>query len=444
MTDAEALMWQLERDPVLRSSFVSVTFLDRPPDMARLRRRMRGAVAQIPRLRQRVVESPGVLGTPTWVDDPSFDLDYHVRHIALPAPAAERELLDLAALLYEDTFDPTRPLWQFTVVEGLEGGRAALIVKMHHTISDGVGAVRLSAMFIDIEPDPPEPDDEPAIPEPVVADQSLLEMANDAFRRPFDLGRMTLSGVAGAVTNPVDVSETVWAAFRQLFVSDAAHSPLWAGRRSAGRHFEILSADLERGKAAAKRLGGTVNDLYVAAIAGAAGSYHRAKGTTVDELRASVPISTRSDRSAGGNSFLPSRLLVPTGAHPAERFRAVHERMVAVKQDRSLGVGDAVAAILTRLPPGIVVRLARSQVDTVDFAASNVKGAPFELYVGGAAVLANHPFGPTGGTALNVTMLSYKGSMDIGVTTDSAAVDDPALLRACLSESFAELIAAGG
>src|SRR4051812_21178220 len=117
MSDTEALMWQIERDPALRSSFVSVTFLDRPPDIERFRRRMRMAVAAIPRLRQRVVVPPGVLGGPVWVDDPSFDLSYHVRHVALPPGAGRRQLLDLAGLLYEDAFDPTRPLWQFTVVE---------------------------------------------------------------------------------------------------------------------------------------------------------------------------------------------------------------------------------------------------------------------------------------------------------------------------------------
>src|SRR4051794_20549064 len=287
MTDAESLMWQGEqRDPVLRSSFTGVTFLDRAPDVERFRRRMRKAVATIPRLRQRVVESPAGLSPPTWVDDPGFDLAYHVRHVALPAPATDRELLDLAALLFEDAFDPARPLWQFTIVDGLEGGRAALIAKMHHTISDGVGAVRLSAMFIDLEPDPAEDDDEPVIPEPSAGQPSVLELAGQAIRRPLDLGRMALSGVAGAVANPGEVSETVWAAFRQLFVSDTDHSGEWAGKRSGGRHFEITTADLDRAKAAAKHLGGTINDLYVAAVAGGAGSYHRAKGVDVEELRA--------------------------------------------------------------------------------------------------------------------------------------------------------------
>src|SRR4051794_28217673 len=124
MSDAEVLMWQIERDPLLRSAFSTVTFLDRSPDVERFRRRMIKAVAGIPRLRQRVVAGgPVGLGTPVFANDPDFDLDFHVRHIALPAPATDRQLLDLAALWHEDAFDPVHPLWNFAVVDGLEGGR---------------------------------------------------------------------------------------------------------------------------------------------------------------------------------------------------------------------------------------------------------------------------------------------------------------------------------
>ncbi|MDQ1397130.1 MAG: diacylglycerol O-acyltransferase / wax synthase [Acidimicrobiaceae bacterium] len=445
MTDAEALMWQVERDPALRSSFSSVTFLDRAPDVDRFRQRMADGVASIPRLRQRVVPAPAGLGSPVWAEDPHFDLDYHVRHVALPAPADDRHLLAMAALLHEDAFDPARPLWQFTVVEGLDRDRAALIAKMHHTISDGVGAVRMSALFIDIEPDPPARGAAAPPPAPSVGNPSLMESAGDALRRPVDLGRRVLFGMAGAITRPVDVTETVWAAFRQLLVTDAARSTLWSGLRSAGRRFEILSTDLGRAKKAAKAMGGTINDLYVAAIAGGAGAYHREKGATVDDLRATIPVSTRSDKSAGGNAFLPTRLLVPAGvADPAERFRIVHERMAAVKQDRVLSAGDGLAALVNALPGPVITRLARSQVDTVDFAASNVRGAPFDLYVAGAAVLANHPFGPTGGTAFNATMLSYRNSMDVGLNIDTAAIDDSPLLRELTAQSFEDLLVAGG
>src|SRR5438270_2697127 len=158
MSDAEALMWTIEKDPALRSSFLQLTLLDSAPDFERFRRRMDRAVRVLPRLGQRVVPPPARFAPPEWADDPSFDLDFHVRRLAVAPPGTERQLLDLAALIYEDAFDRARPLWQLTIVEGLEGGRAALLAKMHHTITDGVGGVRLSTQFIDVARDAPDPD----------------------------------------------------------------------------------------------------------------------------------------------------------------------------------------------------------------------------------------------------------------------------------------------
>src|SRR5579884_4017919 len=157
MTPAEALMWAVERDPILRSTFLTVTVLDAPPEMDRLRRRMADAIGGFPRMHQRVRSQSAPWDRPAWIDDASFDLDYHIRHLALPAPADDRALFDLAGLWLEDAFDPVRPLWQLTVVEGLNDGRAALLAKMHHTITDGVGGLRLSSSFLDFDPDGDSP-----------------------------------------------------------------------------------------------------------------------------------------------------------------------------------------------------------------------------------------------------------------------------------------------
>ena len=154
MSDQEALMWALEQDPVLRSTFAQLTLLDRPPDLARYRERMARCTLLVPRLRQRVVDPIGGIGAPEWVDDPLFDLDFHVRHVRVPAPGTLRQLLDLAALLSSDPFDRARPLWQFLVIDGLADGTGALLGKLHHTITDGEGGVRLSALFVDLERDP--------------------------------------------------------------------------------------------------------------------------------------------------------------------------------------------------------------------------------------------------------------------------------------------------
>src|SRR5438309_1128866 len=204
MSDAEALMWTIEKDPALRSSFLQLTLLDSPPDFARFRRRMERAVKVLPRLGQRVVPPPLRFAPPEWADDPSFDIDFHVRHMAVPPPGTERQLLDLAALIYEDAFDRARPLWQLTIVEGLEGGRAALLAKMHHTITDGVGGVRLSMQFLDLSPDAPDPDD---VAEPNPAPERsafdvIAEAAAHNLRRQLGVVQRAAVGGAFLFTHP--------------------------------------------------------------------------------------------------------------------------------------------------------------------------------------------------------------------------------------------------
>ena len=146
----------------------------------------------------------------------------------------------------------------------------------------------------------------------------------------------------------------------------------------------------------------------------------------------SMPVSTRTDGSAGGNAWSPTRLLVPVVPDPVERFNGVHERLSQAKTERAIRAMDAIAGAVNTLPTSLLVRFARSQVETVDFATSNVRAASFDLYISGAKIL-NYPMGPTGGTALNATMMSYGGSLDIGLNLDAAAVEDAELLRASCS-----------
>ncbi|MGA1542877.1 MAG: wax ester/triacylglycerol synthase domain-containing protein, partial [Ilumatobacteraceae bacterium] len=157
MSDAEGLMWRLEKDPYLASTFGNVTILDRPLNFSLFRERLVRATVAVPRLRQKVRPSPAALGAPRWIDDADFNIDYHVRRVSLPEPGSVRQLLDLATLIVNDPFERTRPLWQFTVVDGLAGGRGALIVKLHHTVADGEGSVMLSLQFIDLARDVPLP-----------------------------------------------------------------------------------------------------------------------------------------------------------------------------------------------------------------------------------------------------------------------------------------------
>ena len=482
MTPAEALMWALDDDPALRSSFMGVTILDQAPDPERFRRKMVEASESINALRERVVPSPFDLAPPRWELDPSFDLDYHVRRVALPEPGTRRQLLDLAALLYADPFDRARPLWQFTVVEGLEGGQAALLAKMHHVLSDGVGAIRLSVSFLDLGPDgntPPAPSankkratpqkrpvpasvgEASAAPAAAPEEASVGEAVGAAVgaKNWFDsaagaLGPLlaapgrgatalagTLNTVArapiGGVTSGISSARAL---ARQLGLTDPARSPLWAADRSYAHRFDTLSLELGPTRAAAHKLGGTVNDAFVTIMATAAGDYHRAAGVEVDQLRMTMPISVRHDKEVAGNAWVPARLLVPAGPMPmAERFSLVSAALTHTKSQPSLNLGGGFAAVVRRLPTPVVVRFARQQTATVDFACSNVRGAPFDLWIAGARVLANHPFGPTAGVAFNATVLSYRDALDLGLNTDTGAVGDPGLLRHCIEEAAAEL-----
>lgn len=452
MTDVEALMWNLEKDPHLSASFANVTVFDVAPDPDRLRARLERAVIMVPRLRQRVVPALGRLAPPEWRDDPDFDLDYHLRWVALRAPGSMRQLLDLTATLVHSPFDRTRPLWEFVVIEGVGDG-AAMVQKLHHSIADGEGSVRMSEQFIDLSRDATEPiaPDRPVVP---AIEMSLLDTTVDTLthqlRRTLGVARRSVEGSTALLRDPRrvanlagDAVELGRSAMRQVVVSDPARSPLWQAR-SLRRRIEVLQVPLDEAKTAAKALGGSLNDLFVTAAAGGAGAYHRDAGVPVDELRISMPVSTRKDSSAGGNAFTPTRVLVPVGIEdPVARFAAIRERLDTTKRERALGVVDGLAGVANLLPTSLAVRLARQQVETVDFATSNVRGAPFPLFIAGARMMANYPVGPTGGTAWNLTLVSYDGSLDMGLNADLGAVPDPARLRNAIAAEFAALITAG-
>jgi diacylglycerol O-acyltransferase / wax synthase len=453
MSDAEGLMWRLEKDPYLSSTFANVSILDRAPNVDALMRTMERAVQVIPRLRQRVQPAPVNLTAPMWVDDPNFDLRYHVRHVALPKPGSMRQLLDLASLIACDPFERTRPLWQFTVVDGLKGGRSAFIQKLHHTIADGETSVQLTLQFLDFEreaaPRPPVAVDESSLAdsapnEPVAADV-LRDLVTGGLRLPLGLIRQIrdlLADPAGIPDAGNAAADTVRGVMNQLSDTEQARSPLWSAR-SLGRRMEVLRVPFGETRAAAKALGGTLNTAFVTAGAHAAGAYHDRLGHGVEHLRASMAISTRTE-SSGSNAFSLARMLVPTSPMKiADRFTAITESTEQARQASATASLETLAAVAATLPTSLITRLARQQAQTVDFATSNVRGAPLPMFVAGAQLLENYPVGPLGGVAFNMTLLSYNHSLDMGVNIDTAAVGEPELLQRCLKQAFAELISAG-
>jgi len=453
MSDLEALLWNVDKDPYLSSNFGSVSLLDSSPDFARFRRRMLQAVDRIPRLHQRVVPALGRMAPPEWQDDSDFDIDRHVRHLALPRPGSMRQLLDLAIMFVQDPLDRTRPLWEFVIVDGLAGGQAALVQKMHHTITDGEGGIRLSEQFLDVVPDAPD------VGETVITARATVpssfagttaETFSHGWRRTLGIAQRSVELTAGTVRHPsrvgtygVEAVETSRSIVRQLTVTDPHRSPLW-DEPSLSRRLEVLSVSFEDSRRAAKGLGGSLNDLFVTAAAAAAGSYHRDQGVEVDELRMAMPVSTRQDGSAGGNQFVPTRVLVPTGdLDPVTRFELVHDALARTKAERAIGVVSSVAGMANLLPTSVVVRVARQQAETVDFTTSNLRAAPFDLFIAGARMVATYPVGPLAGSAFNVTMMSYRGSLDLGLHVDTGMITEPERLANHLAEAFAELIAAG-
>lgn len=450
MSDAEGLMWRLEKDPHLSSTFANVSILDTRPDFDQLKRRMVRATYAIPRLRQRVAPAPANLSAPLWVDDPDFDIDLHVRRIALPKPGNLRQLLDLATLVVADPFDRTRPLWQFVVVEGLRGGKAALIEKLHHTITDGERGVQLSLEFFDFERDAPEPPpidpdtvDAAAAPDSSSVD-AVREFLAGSIRLPVGVVRQVRELLADPTQIPDASSaaaDTLRGILSQLSDTEHARSPLWT-QRSLRRRLEVARAPFHETKAAAKRLGGTLNTAFLTAATDAASRYHRELGSPVETLRASMAISTRTE-SSGANAFSLVRMLVPTADMPiAERFAAIHEATLAAREQHQGAGLDTIATLASTLPTSLVTRLARQQAQTVDFATSNVKGSPIPMYVAGAQLLENYPVGPLAGVAFNLTLLSYLGSLDMCLNIDAAAVEQPALLASSLERSMRDLLQA--
>ncbi|MCP4434154.1 MAG: DUF1298 domain-containing protein [Actinomycetia bacterium] len=468
MSDFEALMWQLEKSPALSNTFANVTILDLPPLRETLVAKMSAAIAKVPKLHQRPVAPAGRLANPEWVDDPEFDIDHHIRWANLGGDASDRELYDFVTTLATQPFDRERPLWDFTLVEGLSSNRAAMVQRMHHTITDGEGGIRLSAAFIDLERSP-EGDTlagEPDTGQPTqdthssahgeeadaLAGTAVLDTARalaDSVRTRGGQVIDAIGSAASMVLRPGDAAELARSAGRQVQVISKC-SPIWT-ERSLSRWYGTTTLELAEVKQAAHLLGGSVNDFFVTGATAAAGEYHRRAGHPVKELRLSMPVSIRSDvpkedRSdpmAGGNAFSPTQTLVPTGElDAAERFSQLHDRLLATRSERVVGALDGAAAVVNLLPTAALLATGERATAGIDFVCSNVRAAPFDLYIAGALMEANYPVGPLAGTAFNLTTMSYRGYLFIGLHVDSGAITEPQVLLDGIEAAYQDLFEA--
>jgi diacylglycerol O-acyltransferase / wax synthase len=288
---------------------------------------------------------------------------------------------------------------------------------------------------------------------------TLLDTASSSvghlWRRQAGIARRSSSELASLAVHPMrakDLAEgavgTILGTVDQIRGGGgevAGGSPLWR-KRSRHRHLESLRVPLEDAKAAGKALGGSVNDFFVAGAVNGALAYHDRRGVDVEALNISFVVSTRTDNLIGGNSFTPTRVQVPGGPMtPEERFRSIRDRMAERRSGvRGQGAFGGLAGLANLLPTSVVTRVARSQLTRMDFATSNMRAAPFPMYISGAKVIENVTMGPVAGTAFNLTALSYNGSLDMGAFIDPTAVDDTAGLQECLAQGYVELLEAAG
>jgi WS/DGAT/MGAT family acyltransferase len=452
MTDWEAVMWRAETEPRTRSTGVLLEILDCEPDWDRLVAAHDRIIRQIPRLRERVVEPVLPLIPPAWSTDHDFDLRHHLQRLRLPAPGGMGELLEVTEAFLDRPLDRARPPWEAVLLEGLEGGRAAYALKLHHSLTDGQGGIQLLELAHSRTREPSVTSGPAAPPRPTLTPTSLL--ATRLLRRtagaPVQLAQQ-FSGsarrVQRTVTNPrAVVSDTIRftrSLQRVLSPPPVDRSPLLAG--GDGTRYRLVAhevplADL---KAAGKAAGGSVNDAFLAALLGGFRRYHEHFGMTVDRMPIAFPISLRtSDDPLGGNRFAGARFAAPVGEPDArERIAAVREFVLTARNEPAIGVLDLLAPLVSHLPTPVVVGLAAGMTATTDVQASNIAGLGHTAYLAGAKITHTYMFGPRPGVAAMVVMASYDGTCCVGFNVDPDAIADLELFADCIREGFDEVLA---
>ncbi len=455
---SDAFSWYLERDPLLRSTVVTLVLLDAPPDWEQLRARLATAVSRIPAFRSRVVVPALGLGPPLWHES-DVDLDWHLQRAWLPAQEPWSHLLDLARRKAVTAFDPARPLWEATLVEGLPGGQAAFMLVFHHALTDGIGGMQLSAELFDGVPgQAAQHGADLGPPAEHEADPSALRTTWDGIE--LEMGRLaglllalprtaalvwlrTLRSPLGSVTAPWRTAASVLRFVAPTPVAPAAAGgPAVLADRRLARSFELLAvpaADLHR---AGQRSGGHLNDAFLTALTGGLRRYRDKHGSSADTLHVTMPISLRRASDApGGNLITLVRIALPlTIDDPAARLDAIHRIVERWRAEPSLALNQPISQALNLLPAAVVGGMLKH----IDVLASNVPGPTSSISLVGRAVVGYYAFGPTIGSALNITLLTYAGTCFVAVSCDTAAVPDPDLLVECLREAFEEVLDLGG
>jgi diacylglycerol O-acyltransferase len=408
----------------------------------------------VPRYRQKLAFPPLVQSRPVWVDDPHFNAGYHVRHTALPEPAGEKELRRLAGRLFAQRLDRSKPLWELWLVDRVGDDRFALISKTHHCLVDGISGVDIATVLFDLDAEPPEqPEPEPWVPRPEPTQAALLADALvERASTPLGLAR----AAASAITHPQEAlaagatAISGLAAMTQAGLGGAPRSPLNV-KIGPHRRFAWVDGELATFKAIKGALGGTVNDVVLAAVAGALRSHFVAHGYDTDvELKAMVPVSVRAEEERGalGNRVAAMYAPLPIGlADPIARFRAVHDAMRGLKESGQAVGAETLTALADFAPPTILSQAARVQAVQRFFnlTITNVPGPQFPLFLLGRQLARLYPLVPiVENAALGIAIMSYNGRIDFGLVADYDALPDVDDVAAALEEAIAELATLAG
>ncbi len=402
----------------------------------------------VPRFRQKLRFVPLDQGRPVWVDDPHLNLDYHVRQSALPAPGSEEQLRNLAARIFSQQLDRSKPLWELWLVEGLRDDRFAIVGKSHHALVDGVSGVDITTVLFDLDA---EPQGSPASAPPWLArpEPTDLKLLGDAVRERLTSPKEIVRGVRAVFRGPRQVLRGVGATSKVIGAGMSAPSSVFNVEIGPHRRFAITQADLAELKRVKDAHGGTVNDVILSIVSGGIGKYLRARGHDTEglELRALVPVSVRAAEEHGALGNRISAMMAPLPVwceDPVERLHLVSEEMGDLKSS-----GQAVGAeILTKLtdfaPATIASQAARLQPAQRFFnlVVTNVPGPQFPLYVLGRRMESIFPMVPLARRqALCVGIMSYNGQVNFGLIGDYDAMADLDSFALDLEAATAEVVA---
>jgi diacylglycerol O-acyltransferase len=454
MSSTDAVFWHLDRVPELRSTIAALVLLDRGPSRARLRQAFADLAAYLPRLRQRVVEVPLNLAPPEWIDDPFFDLDYHLRYVAVSKPGTLTDLLELVSPLYSTPLDRERPLWEAYVIEGLGDGRGALFAKLHHSLTDGIGGTRLVADLLGTVGCPPT-----AVARTVDADAErstgvaarIWRANRERIAETVAVGPRAVASIRRGLTRPTrtiaEVQRTVrgaCAVAREL-LAPRATGPL-RQRRSFSHRLAVFEMPVAELDAVRARVGATNNDIILTIIAGALHRWHTSHGIEIHALQALVPVSTRhvSDLTTGNQLALVAVSLPVGEPNPLRRLRVLQGRMGEVKRDQRAWLYSQLARVVSALPLALAMQIGRQQMSRTDVVCTNVPGPTETCRLAGATIQEIYPFAPLAGNhPLALTLYSYRESMWVGLVSDPVVMADVPHFLDYLRESFDETVNVG-